>query len=135
VSDVTKNDQGFLLSGSVQIDQQFVHERQLKYQPGRSLEIHDRIQSIDAVGPYASQLLPAPDLEPELQDNGFSVTVDGLSLKATLLSPNCRLDMARGQKTPPAWMAQPILSSDGSRDFCAGHLFRARADNHMVCEI
>lgn len=89
----------FEISGQVDVKDRFSLSRTFHYSPGQSLRIHDKLIS-EKRRAYVSQLLLAPDLEPQATSDGFRVELGAQTLTARLEAEGCSLKIIRGQEAP-----------------------------------
>ncbi len=90
----------FEIHGKVDRKNLFSQERYISYIPGEKLRIEDTLVSPTEHN-YVSSLHLALDLHPVLVgSNTFIVDLDNGSLEAKLLSKDCKISTARGQKNP-----------------------------------
>lgn len=120
---VSSTIEGFKISGEVDVENRFKLKREFTYHPGKRLRIQDSLSS-DKSQMFVSQLLLAPDLEPHLTPNGFTVNLGERLLTARLESKACKVKIVRGQNVPflgwysPAY--QQMEPASAVRATCAG---------------
>lgn len=103
-------DDGFVLAGSINRPWDFSQDRTITYWPGKHLKIRDEMTSFPWRRSFVSSLHLAPDLEPELTENGFTINVGENRVNAVLLEDDCRIDTARGQEEPLlGWYSEAYL--------------------------
>ncbi len=92
-------DNKFEVHGKVDRKNLFSQERYIYYIPGKKLRIEDKLLSSNEHN-YVSSLHFAPDINVVLFKNNAYADFGNGSLHAKILSENCQLSMARGQKNP-----------------------------------
>ncbi|NQY42915.1 MAG: heparinase II/III family protein [Legionellales bacterium] len=93
-------DNKFIIHGKVDRKNLFSQERYISYVPGETLFIEDTLLSSKEHN-YTSSLHLASDLHPILVgSNTFIIDLGNNSLEGKLLSKNCKIFTARGQKKP-----------------------------------
>ncbi len=92
-------DNKFQVHGKVDRKNLFSQERYIYYIPGKMLWIEDTLSSTSEHN-YVSSLHFAPDINVVLYKNNAYADFGNGSLHAKVLSENCQLSMARGQKNP-----------------------------------
>lgn len=91
-------DGAFTISGAYERTELFEHHRSFSYVPGVSLDIEDRVanQTDDAI---VTSLHLAPDLEPKLSDDGFTVDLGDKTMAVELVG-DCQISAHRGEEAP-----------------------------------
>lgn len=98
------SDDGFLIRGSLERPGLFSQERKIDYVPGESLRVADRVSSSWLTfwpHVYVSSLHLAPDLEPVVREDGFTIDIGENVVEARLLAEGCSVTATRGQEDPP----------------------------------
>jgi hypothetical protein len=113
----------FKIEGSLKRPWLFQQERQITFDPGRSLRIVDTVSSFWS-RTFVSSLHLAPDLSPVLTGTGFKVEVGDHSVTAKLIDDDCKIIQVRGQKEPPlGWIStgyQKATPTTVVRALCPG---------------
>lgn len=113
----------FRIAGSLKRPWLFQQERQIAYDPGRSLRVTDTVASFWS-RTFVGSLHLAPDLSPILTESGFTVQVGNRSVTAKLLDDDCEITQVRGQKEPMlGWVStsyQKAAPTTVVRALCSG---------------
>ncbi len=99
LNSVKAMDNKFQVHGKVDRKNLYSQERYIYYIPGKKLRIEDTLSSTSEHN-YVSSLHFAPDINVVLYKNNAYADFGTGSLHAKILSENCQLSMARGQKNP-----------------------------------
>ena len=113
---IETTEDGFVIRGSLERPWLFSQERQIDYVPGESLRIADRVSpSWLRLWPqvYVSSLHLAPDLEPVVREDGFTIEIGENVIDARLLAEGCSVTAKRGQENPPlGWYSVGYLQME-----------------------
>lgn len=102
LTQLERQPKGVRIRGHIERPGFFSQERQIDYEPAKSITIRDHVRS-NAPRQYVSSLHLASDLKPKLTENGFDVTLaEGIIVRAKVAEPDCRVEMLRGSKSPVA---------------------------------
>ncbi len=96
-------EEGFVIRGSLERLGLFNQERQINYVPGESLLIADKVSAPGLrLWPhvYVSSLHLAPDLEPVMRTDGFTIELGPNVVDARMLDDDCTVTATRGQENP-----------------------------------
>lgn len=107
---------GFVIRGTVERPGLFTQNRQIDYIPGKSLKVTDRVASPWLqIWPrtFVSSLHLAPDLEPIMNPDGFTLELGTHRVDARLVADGCALTAIRGQDNPPlGWYSTGYLTME-----------------------
>ncbi len=107
---IEMTDDGFVLAGRINRPSNFSQDRTITYWPGRHLKIRDELASFPWRRQFVSSLHLAPDLEPELTENGFTIAIGENRVEAVLVEDDCRIETVRGQEEPLlGWFSESYL--------------------------
>ena len=101
---IETSEDGFVIRGRLDRPELFSQERQIDYVPGETLRISDRVSAPWLrLWPlvYVSSLHLAPDLEPVMREDGFTIDLGANVVEARLLAAGCTVTATRGQEDPP----------------------------------
>ena len=99
----------FVVRGSVDRPDLFVHERVFSYVPGVLLRIEDKLNNLTD-SRWQSNLHLAPDLIPEISETGFMVSAGDLAVRAEFNGEGCEISAVRGETDPyQGWVSVGYL--------------------------
>lgn len=121
---IRSDPQGFTIAGSISRPGLFLQRRVITYDPGRRLRIEDAVSS-DSEQHFVSSLHLHRALEPSVTAKGFDLVLTcGKRVRARLETEDCRIESARGQKTPVlGWQSTGYLKLEPAtvvRAICRG---------------
>ena len=85
--------------GRLLLGPNFRHERTFQYAPGVSLTTKDRLAN-RTNSPWVANLHVAADLEPRVEQSGFSVRIGDRLIRAEFRGKGCELDVVKGETDP-----------------------------------
>lgn len=116
----------FVIEGAIERPGLFTQKRTFFYSPSRYIVVRD-ILSAAVEQNFVSSLHIAPDLTPDVNSDGFSISIDGRRIGG-LTTTSATIDSARGQTSPLLGWCSPSYGAKEPLTVIRAHVSARRAE-------